>query len=49
MFKDAPKDYVKLLEVMLSFDPKKRLSAKELLLNPIFDPIRNKDMEKACS
>ena len=48
MFKDAPRDYVKLLEVMLSFDPKERLSAKELLQNPIFDPIRNKSMERGC-
>ena len=48
IFKDSPKEHVKLLEIMLSFDPKNRLSAKGLLENPIFDKIRNKKIEKGC-
>ena len=31
---------------MLCFNPHKRLSTKECLKNPIFDSIRNKNIEK---
>jgi len=34
---------------MLSFDPKKRQTAEQLLSNPIFDNIRNKSQESASS
>ena len=37
-----------MLESMLSFDPVKRVTAKSLLENPIFDMIRNKEMERGC-
>ena len=34
---------------MLSFDPKKRQAAEQLLRNPIFDNIRNKKQESGSS
>jgi hypothetical protein len=34
---------------MLSFDPKKRQTAEQLLRNPIFDNIRNKKQESGSS
>lgn len=33
---------------MLSFNPKTRLSAQDLLLNPIFDSVRIKKIEKGA-
>ena len=48
IFKESPKEHVKLLQIMLSFDPKNRLSAKGLLENKIFNLIRNKKIEKGC-
>ena len=37
------------LKDMLQLDPRKRLSAKQLLMNPIFDKIRNVHLEKESS
>ena len=34
---------------MLSFDPKQRQTAEQLLSNPIFDNIRNKKQESGSS
>ena len=34
---------------MLSFDPKQRQTAEQLLSNPIFDNIRNKSQESGSS
>ena len=48
IFKNCKREHVDLLESMLSFDPAKRVSAKSLLENPVFDMIRNKEMEKGC-
>ena len=45
LFKDYPKEISDLLLGMLTLDPKDRLSAKELLRNPLFDPYRQKDSE----
>lgn len=38
-----------MLESMLSFDPANRVTAKGLLENPIFDSMRNKQMERGCA
>ena len=37
-----------MLESMLQVNPYMRLSASELLKNPIFDGMRFKDLEKGC-
>ena len=49
IFSGFPSKYVQILEAMLTFDPKKRSTAEQLLRDPIFNNIRNKKQESGSS
>lgn len=47
-FCQSSKGLVELLFCLLQFNPDKRYTAAEALKNPIFDSIRNKNLEKSA-
>ena len=48
-FSNISKDVIELLKSMLKFNPEERLTAAECIKLPIFDSIRNKDLEKQAT
>ena len=48
-FKRTNRDLLKIMDNMLQFNPKFRLTAEEILESKFFDPIRNEKLEIPAS